>query len=196
MKKPKNNNAVKMTIGQGRFYLIKPEKLKEFRNILNEKKYRVANTDLTYRQINSLDGNEILQDNRKEKKGWRKFSYKELIFISIIKELRSYGFIDEQFENLRDLFFKKSEEYFSDLALIAAYSGTKTTLIASMADKGFTYELIGFEIKQSESRKSYIIVNINRIIDELRKSTDEISIDMNEMLKSQKNSLKNIDKYR
>jgi len=194
MKKPKNDTSpLRAEVVRGRLYLIRPEKLKEFRDILNKKKYRVADTDLTYRQINSLDGNNILQDNRKEKRGWRKFSYKELIFISIIKELRAYGFIDERLENLRDLFFKKSNLHDSDLAIISAYSGTKTTLVIIMEDGGFTYDLVGFEIKPSENRRSYISVNINKVIEELKKTTDELNINMDEMLTNSKNG-SNINK--
>ena len=174
--------SIKSKTANKKFAMINPKKLKEFRDLLNEKRYRVADTGLSYRKINSLGGNKILIDERGNKKGWRKFSYKELIIISIIKELRLIGFIDEKLENLRDLFFKKNNEYLSDLAIISAYSGDKTTLIITFEDRGFVYDLVGFEMRKGEIKKSYISVNINRIIEELKKSTDEISIDMNEML--------------
>jgi len=152
---------------------------------LNEKKYRVADTDLTYRQINSLGANEIIKDKRGKKTGWRKFSYKDLVFISIIKELRSFGFIDEKLENLRDLFFKKSEELHSDLAIITAYSGTKTTLIVSWGNNGFEYQFIGFEIKRNKGGRSFIAVNINTIIKDLRKRAVKLNIDFNDIITKQ-----------
>ncbi len=166
---------------------INPKKLKIFRDILNEKKYRVADTGLSYRKINSLGGNKILIDNRNDGRGWRKFSYKELLVISIIKELRLIGFIDEKLENLRDLFFKKTNENSSDFAIMLAHLGIKTTLIITFEDKGFIYDLVGFEIKKDEGRKSYISVNINKIIEELRKTTGEINMDMNEIIIHAKN---------
>ena len=58
---------------------------------LNNKVFRVADSPLSYRQTNALAMDRLMPDNREKKEGWRKFSLKELIYISIVYELKKYG---------------------------------------------------------------------------------------------------------
>jgi len=79
-------------------------------DMLNRKKYTVSDTPLTYRQVNSLDTDKLLNDKRKDKQEWRKFSLKELIYIGIVVELKKFGFKHEQLKQLWFSFFKKYDK--------------------------------------------------------------------------------------
>lgn len=86
---------------------IKNNKLDE--NI-NAKLYTVSDTSLSYRQTNDLDTNNLLDNDRKNKSGWRKFSFKELVYIQIIAELKKFGIKREQLHELWEAFFQEPGE--------------------------------------------------------------------------------------
>lgn len=93
-------------------YLQANDKLK-LDEFINKKLFTVADTPLTYRQVNSLDTDKLLTNDRKEKQGWRKFSFKELIYMLIVNELKKFGLKHEQLKQLWEVFFNeptKSEE--------------------------------------------------------------------------------------
>lgn len=79
-------------------------KITEF---INKKEFKVSDTPLTYRQINSMDEDNLLSNDRENKKGWRKFSFKELVYIYIISELKKFGLKHEQLTQLWEAFFKE-----------------------------------------------------------------------------------------
>ncbi len=79
-------------------------KLDEF---INKKLFTVADTPLTYRQVNSLDTDNLLTKDRAKKQGWRKFSFKELIYLLIVNELKKFGLKHEQLKQLWEAFFKE-----------------------------------------------------------------------------------------
>jgi len=74
---------------------------------INEKLFTVSDTPLTYRQVNSLDANQLLTNDRNEKQGWRKFSFKELVYILIVHELKKFGLKHKQLKELWEAFFKE-----------------------------------------------------------------------------------------
>lgn len=76
-------------------------KLEEF---INKKIYTKSDTPLTYRQINSLGTDRLLSEDRENEKGWRKFSFKELIYIQIVNELKKFGLKHEQLKELHKEF--------------------------------------------------------------------------------------------
>ena len=73
---------------------------------LNEKTLRVNDTPLSYRQINYLDSKGVLPDNRKNKRGWHSLSFKDVVFINVVFELRKFGILDRQLKDLAYSFYK------------------------------------------------------------------------------------------
>ena len=53
----------------------------------------------------------LLDNDRKDKNTWRKFSFKELIYILIVAELKKFGLKHEQLQQLWSSFFKEPEKY-------------------------------------------------------------------------------------
>jgi hypothetical protein len=75
--------------------------------LINEKRFTKIDTSLSYRQINTLSKDKLFPEDRSNHKGWRKFSLKELIFFSIISELKKFGLSHIALKQLSDSFFKE-----------------------------------------------------------------------------------------
>jgi len=161
--------------------ILNLDNLDEFRQYLNTHNFRVADSPLTYRQVNSLDSNGILNDNRQNKASWRKFSLKELIYLSVIKELRQYGLIDKQLIKLKEAFFSKDYELQSDIALIGVFIKAKVMLIIN-DENNLGFYTIG-KLKLYESRsKSYVNINLNEVINGLFKVLGKETIEYRDEL--------------
>ena len=62
--------------------------IKEF---LNEPQYKIGDEAISSRVLKYWHDTEILEDNRPKGKGWRKFSFTEVVWISIVSQLRKFG---------------------------------------------------------------------------------------------------------
>jgi hypothetical protein len=94
---------------------------------MNRELFRVADTPLSYRQINSLDEDKLLNDNRSDDKGWRRFSFKELVYLKVVNELKQYGFTHEKIRPIWMGFFKS--HYISEMAISCVLARVEITLI-------------------------------------------------------------------
>ncbi len=91
-------------------YLEAEEKyrLKEF---INKKMFRVADTPLTYRQVNVLDRDGLLGEETQQVTGtWREFSPKELIYILVVTELKKFGLEHKKLRPMWQAFFKEPDK--------------------------------------------------------------------------------------
>jgi len=175
-----NNKKIKITFKLGEnVFLRDKDVIDKASKYLNFKRFKVSDTPFTYRQINSLDANKLLLDNRKNKMDWRRFSFKEIFYLSIIKELRRYGFNDGQFLSLKKAFFSKEHEYFSDLALLMAWLRDIKIIMTIDAEMNLSFYLFiafnNFERKTS----SLIYVNLNEVINSV---CNKLNIKTNEYI--------------
>ena len=69
-------------------FLNDNHKVKEF---LNQPKYTIGDETISSRVLKHWHDTEILEDNRPKGKGWRKFSFSEVVWISIAIKLRKFG---------------------------------------------------------------------------------------------------------
>ncbi len=97
-------------------YLEANEKYK-IQEFVNRKIFTVSDTPLTYRQINTLDADKLLSNDRQDKKTWRKFSYKELVYVLIVSELKNFGFKHEQLKQLWQSFFSEPKANIGEIAI-------------------------------------------------------------------------------
>ncbi|MEI6478177.1 MAG: hypothetical protein WCO52_04280 [bacterium] len=101
---------------------------------LSVKRFRVADTDISYRLINYLDQDGLLGDSR-EGKGWRSFSLKELIYLYLILELKRFGFAQVSLQEvcaavLTNQVSGKPGKTFFDMAIGLCYVGEEIHIIA------------------------------------------------------------------
>ncbi len=142
--------------------LLEPEKLKMLIKLINNRVFKVSDTPLTYRQVNYLDSNDILLDTREDKNGWRRFSIKELVFLSVVRELREYGVKDALLKDVSKVFFSKENVNLSDQAVLLPYTQTYIALIIKPDDIYFA-DIIGLNIHEEKTR-NYIRININEML--------------------------------
>lgn len=140
----------------------------------NEKKYTVKDSTLSYRQINSLGASAMLQDERENDRGWRKFSFKDLVYLYTILECRKYGIINEKLQELRDDFYKqdKGTQKFSDVdhVLLLVLGTVKLSLL--ITDDGRTWFVdMSYQAFVDDSYDSYTFINFNEIVRKVWKLT-------------------------
>ena len=158
-------------------------------DFLNSKMFRVSDTPLSYRQINSLSKSGLITNERASEKEWREFSPKDLIFFEMLKELRVYGLRDKQLVDLKNSFFKevreavsnnkdvfrfdinrdlkeregKNNKKTSELAIAAVLNGNQ--VVITIDDKYFADYLYYFQFADSFRRaKSLVFLNFSEIV--------------------------------
>jgi len=98
----------------------------ELLTYIRAEKYRAEDTNVSYRQINSLDEAGLLKDKRTNKSGWRNFSLNDLLYLHIINQLRTdFNPNNSKIVNLKSKFYNESvnfkdigDVYNSEIALI------------------------------------------------------------------------------
>lgn len=144
---------------------------------MNNKCYRVSDSPLTYRQINSIS-NDLLDNKQRKNRTWRKFSFKDLIFLELIRELRIYGFKNKQLKDLKDSFYRKKpdeeemlqDENFmrnykniSEFALIAVFNGGNVFIIID--EQYHANYLFSTDIPVNvERNKSMVLLSLSKIV--------------------------------
>lgn len=91
--------------------------------LVNAKLYKVADTPLTYRQTNTLDKDNLLPKDAQTGRGWRKYSLKELVYLSLVSELKQFGVQHVHLRQLWDSFFKEPEKVKNGRATTAPNKG-------------------------------------------------------------------------
>jgi hypothetical protein len=139
------------------------DSIKELRGLLNEKKFRVAESPYTSRSVNELDKKGLLKDDRKDKKLWRKFSLKEIIFMAVIKEVRQYGLVDIQLTEISETFFNKSISISTDEAIFHVLQGIQILIVINPTGSVAYYTLPNYDAFEAQSI-SHVRVNFNEVV--------------------------------
>jgi DNA-binding transcriptional MerR regulator len=91
-------------------------------SFLKKRHFSLKETKISARTLNSWYKNSVLNDDRVKGKGWSKFSFSELLWIGIIKELRGFGFALKKIKVVKEyLESLNSTKYDSKFALIDFY---------------------------------------------------------------------------
>ncbi len=138
----------------------------EVETLLNDKRYTVKDTDASYRSINHWTEEGLLDDARSEGTGWRKLSFKELIWLRVLHDLRQFGLslekLRETFKTLRPA---RSIEFETGLALCFQKPSTPVFVIvfddgaaeiATLRSLRVTDYMIGYDLP-------YIRINLNTL---------------------------------
>lgn len=160
-------------------YLEANEKLK-LSDFLNTKRLKVSETPLSHRQANTLDEDKLLNTDRKTKRGWRKFSFKELVYILIVNELKKFGLKHEQLKYLWKVFFKKHvkqkvneikiDKFIGDCAIGCTFAQVEIKIsIDSDGNVIFYDPFHSVFLDTISGSKSQIIIRLNDIVNTLLK---------------------------
>lgn len=135
-----------------------------------KKVYTVADSPLSYRQINELSKTNVLKNDRLTDRGWRKFSFIELVFLNLLAELKGYGVRHSQLAQLKDVFFKQPE--ISEWSIGCALLGVEIILTVHPNGDVSFYDPANYSLMQSGMTgtppASHILISLNRIINNIR----------------------------
>lgn len=160
--------------------------------VINLKRYTVSDTPLSYRQANDLDSNNLLDNERKNKLGWRKFSYKELVYVEIVVELKEFGIKSEHLKPLWEAFFKEPKREVSienlttksngEIAIGCVFAGVEMTLFVDT--KGFVLITDPQHLIQILTGKSQIRISLSEIINRINAQVGLPTVPINTTLQS------------
>ncbi len=136
----------------------------------------------SYRAINHWEKNGLIDDDRPEGKGWRKFSIVEMVWISLIAELREFGFPLEKILRVKENLKNKGEvqrdykvpfpvlEFFIALA----YSNKEAVSFLVFSDGNVGY-VTNHQYNTSTTiygMKNHVRIDLNEIVQRLFPDTD------------------------
>jgi len=146
-------------------------------DFLNDKTFKVADIPLTYRQVNVLSAAKLLGADSQSNGKWRKFSFKELAYISLLVELKKFGFDHKQIRNLHESFFKKQgktiesklfNKSVADTAIVGVFAGIEVSVLAFSDGEVFFCDPTTF-LTALASEPSYVRITLNDIINDILK---------------------------
>jgi hypothetical protein len=146
----------------------------EIKKKLNEQIHKIGDDKLSSRLINHWYESGILDDDRPNGKGWKKFSISELIWISIVVKLRGFGIDLERIKNVK----KEISIFNSDLNL-SKCPFLDFYIIVSL----FTSLQIKFIVFESGEATILPQVEIDRLNNSDLLVEDFISIDLNKLVR-------------
>lgn len=136
----------------------------EFASIIRKPLFTVSDSSLSYRQINYLGDTAVLPEKRKNNKEWRKFSLKEVIFLSLVKELKQYGFKESLLIALRKVFFEVRKGFDTDLAILAVLNGFGVYMTVDTEGGICFYDMATFGFLRDRKQPSLLLLNLNGMI--------------------------------
>ncbi len=155
----------------------------EFKDILNEKRFRLNDVQVSSRRINYWMEEGIITDDRPNGKGWRKFSISELLWLEIVMKLIKFGV---SFDNIRKVKFYL--EFYNEMEKISKFPQLDF-YVSLCLTQSMPINLLVFDNGEAViARRSDIDLwkSLGTIVD------DYISIDLNKLVQR---SFKN-DKYK
>jgi hypothetical protein len=147
---------------------------------VRRKQFRVSDTQISYRQINSLESSGVIDNSRSSENKWRLFSFIDLLHLQMILACRAYGVKNEQLLGLKQQFFEKEKVIFrnkkeyrlfeGEYAILATFSGIRVGWMLFENGNSFFTDMQGF-IQHNGTKKpdsnSYLYLNINKILKDI-----------------------------
>lgn len=135
------------------------------RQHLGNKKYKVSDTNETYRVINSWSDSGLLLGENDRTNGWRKFSLTDMIWLQILKELRELGLSLDKLRELKSSIFKDNSNLLFQFFIAQAISKKDIVLIVTKNGDGSFIretEYHNFQII-TQVPTTFIVMSLNKI---------------------------------
>ncbi len=129
--------------------------------------FPVSATGLSYQQVNWLTKNGLLDTSEKTGgRGWRKFQFREIVYLRILSELRSFGVGNDALRGLHQLFYGNVAT--ADEIILACLKANEATLLLYSGGTGFVLSperLFEAEKADDEAvKRSAIRVSVSRAV--------------------------------
>lgn len=100
----------------------------DFETAINAGPFSVSATGLSYQQVNWLTKDGLLDASEKAgERGWRKFQFREIVYLRVLSELRSFGVGNEALHGLHRLFYETPGA--ADEIILACLKASEATLL-------------------------------------------------------------------
>lgn len=108
----------------------------DFETAINAGPFPVSATGLSYQQVNWLTKDGLLGASEKAgERGWRKFQFREIVYLRVLSELRSFGAGNEALHGLHQLFYGNTAT--ADEIILACLKASEATLLFYSDGTGF-----------------------------------------------------------
>jgi DNA-binding transcriptional MerR regulator len=140
---------------------------------LNKQTQKIGENQISSRVLNHWYEKGIIIDDRPENKGWKKFSFSDAVWVTIVIKLRKFGLNLEQIKLV-----KEQLDYYNKLDKVSKCSLLDFYLVVAMTSK-IPIKLVVFESGQAELVRQ-IDLDLANTIDSIPE--DFISIDINKLV--------------
>ena len=140
---------------------------------LNKQTQKIGENQISSRVLNHWYEKGIIIDDRPENKGWKKFSFSDAVWVTIVIKLRKFGLNLEQIKLV-----KEQLDYYNKLDKVSKCSLLDFYIVVAMTSK-IPVKLVVFESGQAELVRQ-IDLDIANTIDSIPE--DFISIDINKLV--------------
>jgi hypothetical protein len=150
---------------------------------LNKRVFRVADTPLTYRQINVLDGDGLIDDRRPKSRGWRKFNFREMVYLHVVSEVKKYGMKHDSLDVLREGFLGSPAEKGSsqsgisravgDIAIMCVFLGVEIFVTVDAEGRVIFWDPVNYAGYGAQSPSHIrVVMNpfVNRVVEAMHKA--------------------------
>jgi len=152
------------------------EKGQDYIKKITEDRKRFTSEEITYRTLNHWTKLRLIDDARPNGKGWRKFSFVEVVWMKVISELRSFGFPNDKILSVKSSlqnFLREEEKIENSVALqyyigIAQIKKESSFILAFDSGKAAfaTYDDLSYS-EMLRSTPNHIRVSLNEILGEI-----------------------------
>ena len=140
---------------------------------LNQQTYKIGENQISSRVLNHWYEKGIIIDDRPENKGWKKFSFSDAVWVTIVIKLRKFGLNLEQIKLV-----KEQLDYYNKIDKVSKCSLLDFYLVVALTTK-IPVKLVVFESGQAELVRQ-IDLDLANTIDSIPE--DFISIDINKIV--------------
>ena len=179
--------------------ILHEENLQEVRKQQNEKHLRMQDTDTAYRVVNYWTEYGVLEDSRKNKKEWRKFSILDIYWITIVHTLRNFGVSLDTVKSIYKKLFQEEDSFERGLLEVSVLECLQHNPMFFILFPDDNFGIVNFqELVLSEQKynlDSYIKINLNNIVYHLYKLENK-AVDFEPTLSLSGQELEFIEKFR
>lgn len=77
-------------------------------DIIRDRKFKIGDTKMTYRQLNHLDQAGLVDESRKSDKQWRTFNITDLLYLNVVMNLRGFDVKNDKIKYIQKMFYQPS----------------------------------------------------------------------------------------
>lgn len=78
----------------------------EILDIIRDRKFKIGDTKMSYRQLNHLDQAGLVDESRKSDKQWRTFNITDLLYLNVVMNLRGFDVKNDKIKYIQKMFYQ------------------------------------------------------------------------------------------